>query len=285
MIRSESFVKSARLHIYVSNLVFIPESSATVPIDWSKVLEKSKKFFLDNWDPKLKAEWFKEEDEDGEDSANVEDEDTVIANVDGANEDSTSEDIATGNEDNASNLKEPEPSFPPTISALAECFNGGKFFAYFSPNLCQFLLDINEFGLKCEDLRELGQPVGPRFYMSCGSDVWFLLFSPEEKGGGVSGSSATPVFYNEGRKVIEERQGEVAKKFDKKLVDEVSNRFGTIGVMVSKKLAWWEANTLKKSLEEAQVAAVMMSLPENQSMHVAYMRFLCLFVTRTSLSE
>ena len=33
----------------LSYLLFIPKSSEAVPIDWSKVPEKSKKYFLDFW--------------------------------------------------------------------------------------------------------------------------------------------------------------------------------------------------------------------------------------------
>ena len=231
-------------------MFFIPESSATVPIDWSKVPEKSKKYFLGYW---AKLNEIIEEDSDGEDD----DGEDGVDDEDGANEDNASK----------------EPSFPPTIGALAEGFEGGKFFNYFGSDLCQFLLDINEFSLKHEKL----QPVGPRFYMSTGSEIWFLLFSPE---GGVCGSTTTPVSdedWDDHWDEAKEKEREVAKDFDKKLVDEVS-RIGVVGVTASKTLAGWNALTMKRSLEVAHFSystmSSKMSLPEDHPVNVENMAIL-----------
>ena len=79
----------------VSILRFIPESSAAVPIDWSKIPENSKQYFVDYY----------------------------------------------------------ETSFPETIGGLATTFHETKFFSYLRPELCQLLLDISEFGLKPEGLK------------------------------------------------------------------------------------------------------------------------------------
>ena len=88
-------------HSMTSRLRFIPESSAAVPIDWSKIPKKSKKFFVDVCV-----------------SSRITNEDTI------------------------------ERSLPQTIGGLAESFHEKKFFGYMQPELCQLLLDINEFGLQ-----------------------------------------------------------------------------------------------------------------------------------------
>ena len=120
-----------------------------------------------------------------------------------------------------------------------------KFFGYIRPELCQILLDISEFGLKHDKTEEPGLSVGPRFYMKYGSEIWFMLFEPETKGGGVLGfQDSTKLrpdsdFDDEDEDAAKvEKDREVAENFDK-LVDEVS-RFGILRVLTSNSLAGWE---------------------------------------------
>ena len=116
------------------------------------------------------------------------------------------------------------------------------------PKLCQLLLDINEFGLKHERSNGRGFPVGPRFYMKCGSNLWFLLFAPGKNEGMASGFTTSAKFppldhFEEWEAAVAaeaEKDREMAEIFDKKLVDEVS-RLNIVGVFGMKKLAGWEA--------------------------------------------
>ena len=64
----------------------------------------------------------------------------------------------------------------------------------------------------------------------------------------------------------EKKDKEVAETSNEKLVDEGS-RTSIIGVLAKKKLAGWEANTLKNNLREAQYADDMLSLPSD---HLAF---------------
>jgi hypothetical protein len=169
-----------------------------------------------------------------------------------------------------------ERSLPQTIGGLTEYFHKKKFFSYMKPELCQLLLDIGEFGLKCEESQELGLQVGPRFYMKFGSEMWFLLFAPGDKEGVALGFSAgkspdpgDEVDFEEEA----EKDREVAEIFDKKLVDEVS-RFGILGIIARERLAGWEAFTMKSQLEEAQLARAMFSLPPDHPYFVEFARSL-----------
>jgi len=190
-------------------LRFVPKSSAAVPIDWSKVPEKSKQYFLKVW------------------ARNPFPFETPIE----------------------------ERSLPQTIGGLAESFHERKFISYFGPELCQLLLDISEFGLQPENFKDLGLPVGPRFYVKSSYEVWFVLFAPGEKEGAAAGfSDELPCPDVEDEDAEAEKDREVAEKFDKK------------------RLAGWEANTLENYLKEAQLADAMLSLPSDHPAAVGYMR-------------
>ncbi|KAF8800398.1 hypothetical protein BYT27DRAFT_7200306 [Phlegmacium glaucopus] len=230
-----------------SKLRFVPKSSAAVPIDWSKIPEKSKQYFIKYWT----FDW-------------------------------------------ETKTKRP---LPETIGDLANFFNGGKFFGYMTPELCQLLLDISEFGLKEEKSDGHRSPVGPRFYMKYLSEVWFVLFTPGEKGGvcGYSDKLPFPDFEDEeegededhdedqdrdeeedegeGREAIVEAKTdrELAEIFDEKLVDEFS-RWGIIRALASKRLAGWEAETLESNLETAQFSSAILSLPLHHPARESFMR-------------
>ena len=229
----------------ISYLRFIPKSSEAVPIDWSKVPEKSKKYVLGCWSPGAHR------------LCEVVDEDTA------------SEEVP-----------------PQTFGDLVKCFHETKFMSYFGVELVQLLMDISKFGLKPEKSEEHGYPVGPRFYMKCNSEVWFLLFAPGEEEGGVCGYSAElPDFkvrhgievddWDDAVAAEAEKDREVAENFDKKLVDEVS-RLGNIQVLscvkVLKRLAGWEASTFTTDLEESQLACAILTLPRGHPVFVEYMR-------------
>ena len=122
--------------------------------------------------------------------------------------------------------------------------------------------------------------------MKCNSEVWFLLFAPGEKEGGVCGYSAElPNFRHEIDLELEDwdaaveaeakRDREVAEIFDKKLVDEVS-RLGDIQVlscvMVLKRLAGWEAFTFESFLEGSQLAEALITLPQGHPVYVEFMK-------------
>ena len=229
----------------ISYLRFIPKSSEAVPIDWSKVPEKSKKYVLGCWSPGAHR------------LCEVVDEDTASEHV-----------------------------LPQTFGDLVKCFHETKFMSYFGVELVQLLMDISKFGLKPEKSEGHSYPVGPRFYMKCNSEVWFLLFAPGEEDGGVCGYSAElPDFkFSDGIEVDDwdaavaaeaEKDREVAENFDKKLVDEVS-RLGNIQVlscvMELKRLAGWEAFTFKSSLEESQNVDALMTLPQDHPVYVEFMK-------------
>lgn len=187
----------------VSLLRFIPKSSAAAPINWSKIPEKSKQYFV-----QITAQ--------GEDT---------------------------------------KRSLPQNIGGLAESFHERNFFGYMNPELCQLLLDISEFGLKKEKpyVHALhGLPVGPRFYMKCGSKMWFLLFAPEDKGG-VYGYNAKLPNLDDDEDAEAKKDKELAEIFDEKLVDEVG-RISILNIFLSKRLAGWEAHTLESTLEQVRFA-------------------------------
>ncbi|KAF8814375.1 hypothetical protein BYT27DRAFT_7179530 [Phlegmacium glaucopus] len=205
-----------------SYLRFVPKSSAAVPIDWSKIPEESKKYFVKSWS----RDWSTDKNR----------------------------------------------PLPQTIGGLAEFFDEAKFFGYMSPKLCQLLLDISEFGLKYKRSDGPGLSVGPRFYMRHCSEVWFVLFTPGDKGGvvGYSAKLPEPDFEAENWEAIEaETDRELAEKFDEKLVAEVS-RASVAGALVLQRLAGWEAHTLKRTLETAQLTDAMMTLPLDHPAQVQF---------------
>jgi len=77
--------------------------------------------------------------------------------------------------------KQENRPLPETIADLAKWFDKSKFFGYFEPKLCTAIMDISEFGLKAVMPKDLGIPVGPRFYMKYLEQVWYLLFSPGDR--------------------------------------------------------------------------------------------------------
>lgn len=167
-----------------------------------------------------------------------------------------------------------ECSLPRTIGGLAKSFNECKFFGYMSPELCQLLLDVSELGLKKEESDRHGHTVGPRFYMKYGSELWFLLFAPGERAG-VSGYIRLPEFDDDDIFDIDAEvkiEKELAGKFDKELVKEVS-RIGIFGVLMAKRLSpALETHSLERILEEAQFQDAMMTLPSHHPDRVKYER-------------
>ena len=153
-----------------SFLRFIPKSSAAVPIDWSIAPEKSKQYFQDNY------------------NFYVEPEPEITDEEDTAKEDTASEEVTA--------IREERP-LPQTIGGLAACFHEKKFFGYMKPELCQFLLDVSEFGLKHEKSNEHGLSVGPLFYMKYGWELWFLLFTPRDNEGVSSGCTKFPQHFED----------------------------------------------------------------------------------------
>ncbi|EDR13860.1 uncharacterized protein LACBIDRAFT_321480 [Laccaria bicolor S238N-H82] len=130
-----------------SYLRLVPSSSATIPIDWTKVPEASKKFLLEGW---------------GTDYSGTE----------------------TDTESDSDSERIKRRPLPGTISDLAKMFDESKFFGYMTPELCTLLLDISEFGLVKPRLTEtVGLPVGPHFYMKYLSEIWFVLFVPGQRDG------------------------------------------------------------------------------------------------------
>ena len=222
----------------MSVLLFVPESSAAVPIDWGKVPEKSKEIFLRSYCVEY---------------VEITDEETTIETI-----------------------KKP---LPQTFGGLAEHFHGTKIFGYMKPELCQLLLDISEFGLKHEKSNEQGLPVGPRFYMKLGNELWFLLFSPGDKEGVAHGFTTVkfppPDVRFENLKAEyaaeAEKYREVAENFDKKLVDEV-RRMSIIGVISKNRLAGWEAFTMERRLQEAQLENPIFTLHDDHPSFIARRR-------------
>ena len=115
--------------------------------------------------------------------------------------------------------------------------------------------------------------------MKCGSNLWFLLFAPGKNEGMASGFTTSAKFppldhFEEWEAAVAaeaEKDREMAEIFDKKLVDEVS-RLNIVGVYGMKKLAGWEAYAMKSSLQEAQLAEAMFSLPPDHPYFAAYLR-------------
>ena len=119
--------------------------------------------------------------------------------------------------------------------------------------------------------------------MKCGSNLWFLLFAPGKNEGMASGFTTSQIpragppldHFEEWEAAVAaeaEKDREMAEIFDKKLVDEVS-RLNIVGVYGMKKLAGWEAAyAMKSSLQEAQLAEAMFSLPPDHPYFAAYLR-------------
>jgi hypothetical protein len=223
---------------------FIPDSSASTPIDWTRVPEASKKFLLAGWG----YDWETQSDR----------------------------------------------PLPATVGDLAKMFSAnGRFFGYFRSILCTLLMDISEFGL--EVVSGPGTQVGPRFYMKHMEQVWFLLFMPGKRDC-ISGYSEDIIreevdeYEDENEEVDEDKDGdkdkeeedeeedermiermeiEIAKKFDLKLVREVSKGAADI-VDITKKLGGWEATMLHQDLEVAQFHEAIMTLPSSHPASIAH---------------
>ncbi|KAJ3513476.1 hypothetical protein NLJ89_g2925 [Agrocybe chaxingu] len=206
-----------------SLLRLVPASCATVPIDWAKVPEASRKFFLESW--------------------------------------------GTDRSDPDTTKTRPLPA---TIDDLAKMFNESKFFGYMPPQLYTLLLDISEFGLAAEaNARVNGRAprVGPRFYMKYLCYVWFILFLPGQRDGITGWSAKLHVAASEEEDEPEAANDKaVAEEYDPRLCEEVERR-GTITARFMKKVAGWDASTLKGSLHEAQLLEATMELPDD---HPAY---------------
>ncbi|KIM76480.1 hypothetical protein PILCRDRAFT_826247 [Piloderma croceum F 1598] len=202
---------------------FIPDSSASTPIDWTRVPEASKKVLLAGWG----RDWETESDR----------------------------------------------PLPATVGDLAKMFSAnGRFFGYFRSILCTLLMDISEFGL--EVVPGPGTQVGPRFYMKHMEQIWFLLFMPGKRYC-ISGYSEDIIreevdeYEEEEEEEGDRMEIEIAKKFDLKLVREVSKGAADI-VDITKKLGGWEATMLHQDLEDAQFHEAIMTLPHSHSASIAH---------------
>ena len=231
-----------------SELRFVPSSCAATPIDWSKVPEASKKFFLEQW-------------------GTYYDSDTEAY---------TESDTEPDNESDTGSVSDFEGSMTPktrplpaTIDDLAKMFDDSKFFGYMSSEICTLLLDISEFGLaKPRITKSFGLPVGPRFYMKYVYQVWFVLFTPGSRHAITGWSPKIPHAEDSFEATRIARDKALAEDYDAKLREEVS-RLGTLGAVVHNKVAGWEASTLKSNIESAQMIEAIMGLPKNHPAHVA----------------
>ena len=180
-------------------------------------------------------------------------------------------------------------------------FNDSNFFGYFTSKLCTLLMDISEFGLEVvSGPRGPCTQVGPRFYMEYIEQVCFVLFMPgkrdcisgnsdvirkgtdEDKEEGDEEGDEGDEEGEEGEEEEEEEEEEeyeyeqmiaegieIAKKFDRKLVREVSKGAADI-VDITKKLGGWEATMLHEDLENAQFHEAIMTLPQSHPASVAH---------------
>jgi hypothetical protein len=133
-----------------SYLRFVPSPSATIPIDWTKDPEASKKYLLElGW---------------GIDYSEM--------------------DRAESDSDSEGSHPHPIKRRPllMTINDLMKVFHESNFFGHIEPELCM-LLDISEFGLAKPSLTEIHLPVGPRFYMRYLAQIWSVLFVLGYRGG------------------------------------------------------------------------------------------------------
>ena len=218
-----------------SYLRFVPSSCATIPIDWTKVPEASKKLLLEGW---------------GNDYSEI--------------------DAESDESDFEGSIK--KLPLPATIDDLAKMFHESKFFGYMTSELCTILLDISEFGLaKPYPTEAFGLPVGPRFYMKYLSQIWFVLFVPGSRRGITGYSQEIPDTEDSYEDAGIARDKALAEDYDAKLCEEVS-RFGTAGIFAFKKVAGWQGSTLKSSLQFAQMAEAIMELPDDHPAYVGMMR-------------
>jgi len=197
-----------------SFLRFVPAQSATVPIDWTKIPDASKEYFLD-----------------------------------------------TGYCVNQETYK-PKP-LPETIGHLAEMFDECKFFSYMKPKLIELLLDIGEFGLGPKVDHHVTPTSGyPRFYMTQGLSVWFLIFTLGRRDTIMGSSPSLPDNFEEDYDEDRESQKEkaIAEKFDIEFCKD-NVQWNAIGVGLVKKVAGWDASTLKNALEDSQYCEAIMTLP------------------------
>lgn len=170
-----------------------------------------------------------------------------------------------------------------TIGELANAFNESKFFGYFHPELRTLLFDISEFGLSSSDIPgQTRQPLqlGPRFYMRYLEQIWFLIFIPGKRDG-ITGYSPTVremneedfEEYEEYEKARVSEELEIAQTFDAQLKKRTpSAEASDCMLMLSAEIGGWQAMSFKQSLEQAQLASAMLSLPVDHPMSRAYMR-------------
>ena len=235
-----------------SELRFVPSSCATTPIDWSKVPEASKKFFLEQWGTYYDShtEAYTESDTEPDNESD------------------------TGSDSDFEGSMTPKTRpLPATIDDLAKMFDDSKFFGYMSSEICTFLLDISEFGLaKPRITKSFGLPVGPRFYMKYVYQVWFVLFTPGSRHAITGWSPKIPHAEDSFEATGIARDKALAEDYDAKLCEEV-RRLGTAGAAATKKVAGWKASTLKSSLELAQLTEKVMELPAGHGAHVGMNQF------------
>jgi len=154
-------------------------------------------------------------------------------------------------------------------------FDESNFFGYFRSKLCTLLTDISEFGL--ETVSGPGTQVGPRFYMKHMEQVWFLFFMPGKRDC-ISGYSEDVIRKHDDKdedKDEEEEERmiadeiEIAKKFDLKLMQDVSKGAANV-VDITKKLGGWEATMLHQDLEVVQFHEAMMRLSRSHPASIAH---------------
>lgn len=156
-------------------------------------------------------------------------------------------------------MNEVDRPLPTTIADLAKTFDESKFFGYFSSDLCEIIMDISEFGLQAAPDQDIA---GPRFYMKYLEQVWYLLFIPGKRDC-IMGNSPDIAIKDEDedeRQVADEVA--LAQQFDARLEQDVSRGLATL-VKYSQKLGGWSASTLESTLESAQYAEAIMTLPHS----------------------
>ncbi|PPQ70465.1 hypothetical protein CVT26_013912 [Gymnopilus dilepis] len=236
-----------------SYLRLVPSSCVDTPIDWDKLPQKSVEFFKRGWG----RSWETRE----------------------------------------------ELPLPKTISELAERLNETKFFGYFDTELCELLHDISEFGLgqavcasttlklsdqdysNCSNsMNGKGEgrvQIWPRFYMRYHEQLWFIVFIPGSRHGIFGhGPDLHTIDFDEDDDWFSpacpaaRQEKAFAEAFDAKLVQELqgdTSRVKLAMVDMTKNFAGWETSSIQCSLEYAQLANAMMSLPRGHFARIAFL--------------
>ncbi|KAK2465668.1 hypothetical protein APHAL10511_002212 [Amanita phalloides] len=168
--------------------------------------------------------------------------------------------------------KEEYKPLPATVGDLAKMFDESKFFGYFSPDILNVLMDISEFGLlparRPHGFRSVGPdfgPAGPRFYMTYLDEVNFFLFAPGTRECVVGNSRSVEDKDDDEKKAI-------AQEFDVELEDRVSRGFLYLSAMAGAKLRGWDILTAESTLEMAQYAEALTSLPMTHPARRAFLQ-------------